>query len=72
MMKKIQKHNHLKRELCLLALKSVITVRDNDVMINDIEIDLTREEFRQTLAVKGSVAGRAPVVCDYQTMLVLK
>ena len=48
--------------------KSVMTVRDNDVMINDIEMNFTREEFRQTLAVKGSVAGRAPVVVDDQTI----
>lgn len=68
----INKQKFLYIEIWSLAAspdgKSVMTVRDNDVMINDVEMDYTREEFKQTLAVKGSVPGRAPVVVDDQTI----
>ena len=32
-------------------------------------IDYSREEFQQTLAVAGSVRGRAPVICDGQHII---
>ena len=55
--------NVLQRLLCGFWPKKLRLVGD-DVFILVPAVDFSREEFAQTLAVVGSIRGRAPVVAD--------
>jgi len=49
---------------------NLICARDNDCNIYDLELsDFSREEFQTTLALQGSVRGRAPVLVDENHIL---
>jgi len=44
--------------------ESLFSVRDNDCVVSDLTMVYKKEEFSDTLAVKGSMIGRAPVAVN--------